>query len=290
MVTLTHSSIETSLIATTVWDASYTPTTEDKVPVDIPVDLDIEVTVLPSNGSTSEDQLCSDTKNLYEQFDPANIKTAHSRSASQFYKVVRADHEREGLELQKPERIYDVCTPSNQPLRTRIPSTESSDSDRQSPARFLSSAVPKEKPPAVPERSHVQSANGESSKQLLQTQAEIRSLKALVDRVSDSTNKQITALKADVVRAGLVADKLSKQLVKVQSEMTVLQGQVTALSVPSSGVSDNAGQGRKAVSAEVQEQNRQRLTTYSHSQVHMFTQKDIERKCNYIENNLTLPF
>ncbi len=275
MVTLTHSSIETSLIATTQWEESYTPSAEDKVPVDIPVDLDIEVTVLPTSGiSSEEDQLCIDTKNLYEKFDPAKIKTTHSRMGSQFFKVVRSGHAREGLELQKPERIYEVPSVPRQAVRIRSStrSESSSDGEKQSPTRFRSSPNPPEaieKPPAIPERQSSQSTTGDTSKQLSQTQAEVRSLKTLVDRLSESTSRQISGLKDEVARTRPTTDRLAEQLEKLGNEVTQLRKTVATLSANVGLVgSEGERHGLKTVSAEVQEQNRQKLLSYSQTQVY----------------------
>ena len=65
VVTLTHCSIETFLVATTYCEDNTTPSEEDEVPVEIPIHIDIEVSVVPSQG-TRDKQLLGKKENLYE--------------------------------------------------------------------------------------------------------------------------------------------------------------------------------------------------------------------------------
>ena len=253
VVTLTHSSIETSLISTTHWDGSYQPSEKDRIPIDIPIDLDIEVTVIPSLETDKEEQLCSDTKNLYEGFDCLNVKTFGdiNKSGTQLLKVVRQGYEDRGLELQKPERIYDVI------LSPRTRNTEFIIGNRSSPATQRRSPTP-ERPPAIPERPKPPLTTDELAKQL-------SSIRALVSSLEDNSRKQFQSLKREVTRIGPLTDNISKELEMLKSEMKQLKGQVAAIS-PATGLEES--------DPEIQEQNRVRMRSFSPVQVCMYSCQD----------------
>lgn len=101
VATLTHVDSETSLIATTNWGKDEQVSDEDQMPVDIPVDLPIEVVVVQQPDDVKESDLSVNTKRLYEKFDPCRIRLLRARN-------IRRGFEKEGMELQRPERIYDV--------------------------------------------------------------------------------------------------------------------------------------------------------------------------------------
>ena len=100
VASLSHIDSETSLIATTHWGKNDQVSEEDQMPIDIPIDLPIEVAIQPSNDTWEED-LSVNTRRLYERFDPLNIRSLRSRH-------IRRGFEKEGMELQRPERVYDI--------------------------------------------------------------------------------------------------------------------------------------------------------------------------------------
>ena len=100
VATITHLDSETSLIASTNWGENEVVCEEDKMPVEIPVDLPIEV-VVSKPDATKETHLSDHTKRLYERFDPSRIRLLKTRN-------IRRGFEKEGTELQRPERIYDI--------------------------------------------------------------------------------------------------------------------------------------------------------------------------------------
>ena len=111
VVTLKHTDVESFIIATTCWDENdampdIATDRDDLVPVAIPADLKISLTVL---GDQSENEsLYEDTRQLYETFDPTKVY-AVSSSADNYTALkysVRSGHEYQGLDIIKPSKIY----------------------------------------------------------------------------------------------------------------------------------------------------------------------------------------
>lgn len=98
--TLSRLDSEISLIASTSWGEGEVVSEEDQMPVEIPVDLPIQVMVQSPEG-TREAHLSDHTRRLYERFDPSRIRLLKTRN-------IRRGFEKEGMELQRPERIYDI--------------------------------------------------------------------------------------------------------------------------------------------------------------------------------------
>ena len=136
---LTGVDSETSLIVSTSWGQNEKVSDEDQMPIDIPVDLPIEVAVCqPDDGKESD--LSRSTKKLFERFDPCNIRSLRGRS-------VRRGFEKEGTELQRPDRIYDIPAVRqtrrnlNQPLS--IPTNKASSSKHSREENGSTHPVPK---------------------------------------------------------------------------------------------------------------------------------------------------
>jgi hypothetical protein len=124
VVTLNRTDVESFIIATTCWDENDAiPDIDtdhgDLVPVAIPTDLKISVTLL---GDQSESEsLYEDTRNLYETFDPSKIYAVIPSDSSGDYMAlkysVRSGHEYQGLDIVKPNKIYSepesTCSSSN---------------------------------------------------------------------------------------------------------------------------------------------------------------------------------
>ncbi len=119
MVMLTHTTIESSIIASTCWeyDRDEELSEEDRALVAIPTDLDIEVTFL---GKESEaEQLCEETKSYFEKFGDLKITDMKNSGGMQrgegltlaqkkLYKAVREGYESKGTEIKMPYRISGV--------------------------------------------------------------------------------------------------------------------------------------------------------------------------------------
>ena len=127
VVTLTHMATETSIIASTCWDDHKQDelSEEDRALVAIPIDLDIEVTLL---GRESDNRrLDETTRTLFERFSSLKITDmkngggmqlgAGSNSAQKkLYKAVRQDCLSNGTEIQLPIRLSAVYEGESSPL------------------------------------------------------------------------------------------------------------------------------------------------------------------------------
>ena len=120
MVTLSHTAIESSIIASTCWEYEKQEvelSEEDRALVAIPTDLDIEVNFL---GRESEDeQLYESTRCYFEKFSTLKIKDMKNSGGLQrgkgstlaqtkLYKNVREGYESKGTEIKMPYRISGV--------------------------------------------------------------------------------------------------------------------------------------------------------------------------------------
>ena len=119
MVTLTHTAVESSIIASTCWEYERQDelSEEDRALVAIPIDLDIEVTFL---GRESDDeQLYESTRSYFEKFNSLTIRDMKSSGGMQrgasltlaqkkLYKAVREGFESKGTEIKMPYRISGI--------------------------------------------------------------------------------------------------------------------------------------------------------------------------------------
>ena len=116
IVSLTHVSVVTSIIATTclnedapdqqISELDY----ENDTPIAIPIELEISVHVL--RDQSEEERLYQCTRELFDNFDPTKIRNisgpSHCTHSGSLRQSVRAGYELRGLEILKPTRIYDV--------------------------------------------------------------------------------------------------------------------------------------------------------------------------------------
>lgn len=119
MVTLTHITIESSIIASTCWEYEQQGglSEEDQALVAIPTDLDIEVTFL---GRESDDeQLYESTRSYFKKFRSLKITDMKNSGGMQrgegltlaqkkLYKAVREGYEDKSTEIKMPYRISGV--------------------------------------------------------------------------------------------------------------------------------------------------------------------------------------
>lgn len=114
---------ETSLIASTYWGEKENIPEEYMIPIDIPADLPIEVRVI-DQGEKKEldlDTLYVRTRSLFESYDPSKTRSIRI-SSSDLCTAVRKGFEREGIELQRPDLVYDEATishPQQSPALTK---------------------------------------------------------------------------------------------------------------------------------------------------------------------------
>ena len=123
VVTLTHVSIESSIIATACWNDETKPNSQEeitdannqKIPIAIPVDLSIEVSLLTSRSGHNE-ELYQFTRHLFEGFQWAKIKDMKEENMSvddpkqtlqrTLNRSVRIGHEKQGVVIEKPTKVY----------------------------------------------------------------------------------------------------------------------------------------------------------------------------------------
>ena len=123
LVTVMHSSIETSIVATSALEQHI----QNARLLDIPIDLDILVRVEHIADEDETHRLYEDATFIYEHFDPSRLCDFKSKLAnnspdtqSQFYTNIHYGRERDGVNLESP-RIIDPTT--GKPRKKYIPSS-----------------------------------------------------------------------------------------------------------------------------------------------------------------------
>ena len=141
-----------SLIATSGAERSENGATpksavDRKVPneiISIPVDLNIKVGIITSTTEADTEELYSNTRNLYQNFDPSKttlLTDAQEEEVyltrNQLYAKVRKGRQNEGLDLQKPVMAYQPLVENTKQRLSgafyhtvRFGSTEVADSSR----------------------------------------------------------------------------------------------------------------------------------------------------------------
>ncbi|XP_064395077.1 uncharacterized protein LOC135342288 isoform X3 [Halichondria panicea] len=106
VVKMLHSSVETSLVATSIHDQDP----ENARLLEIPIELDILVRVEDNVDEDETQRLYEDTSFIYEHFNPANVRTyvkenSNQHTQSQFYTNVCFGQERNGVDVHKPPML-----------------------------------------------------------------------------------------------------------------------------------------------------------------------------------------
>lgn len=111
VVTMLHSSIETSIVATS---ALENVELENARLLDIPIDLNILVRVEEILDEDETQRLYEDTTFFYQNFDPSRLCTYRQTSnpqsletQSRFYTNIHYGQERQGVDLSKPKVIEE---------------------------------------------------------------------------------------------------------------------------------------------------------------------------------------
>ena len=186
VVTLTHSSIETFLIATTYCEDNASPS-EDTIPVEIPIHLDIDVSVIPS------------------QDHEANIKDTASSSKSMeqtsIHQLVQLDSKRGSTEIEKPTLVHDTRyrvsqTPPSSPKLGIV--TEKASVVKDTPAKRGEIVTT--------------SASTDVKQQLEIMQLSITSLKIAVGTFQANCDKQFSSIQVEVSKRCSSTEEKLKQL------------------------------------------------------------------------------
>lgn len=166
IVNLTHSSVETSLVAT---PDSTNGGEGNGVVLDLPSNLDIDVTVDSLSESESE-KLNTVTQELYDNFDPAKLKMCKPMTSNENYTIqsyfsraLQEEHKKVGIEFERPKVVHQHSSrftstepgkqsePSKQP---EIPPRYSRGSEEMESRRLsdiqVSSDRPRPQPPPKP--------------------------------------------------------------------------------------------------------------------------------------------
>ena len=161
IVNLTHSSVETSLVAT-----PDSTNGGNGVVLDLPSNLDIDVTVDSLSESESE-KLNTVTRELYDNFDPAKLKMCKPMTSNENYTIqsyfsrtLQEGHKKVGIEFERPKVVHQRSSqftstePSKQP---EIPPRYSRSSEEMESRRLsdiqVSSDRPRPQPPPKPKKS-----------------------------------------------------------------------------------------------------------------------------------------
>ena len=123
VVTLTHVSVESSIIATACWNDDSKPNSleeitdadNQKIPIAIPMDLSIEVSLIKSRSGNNE-ELYQMTRHLFEGFQSTKVKDMKEDDMSAddprqtlqrtLNRSVRLGHEKQGVIIEKPAKVY----------------------------------------------------------------------------------------------------------------------------------------------------------------------------------------
>ena len=115
VITLTHSSIETSLVATMYSDESEEDEEEEEEEdevLDIPVMLDVDVKI-EQLYPNKKAELLERTRSLFENFDPTKAKIFRPAISSGlfavqtlFFHAARQDHKKEGIQVETPLNAF----------------------------------------------------------------------------------------------------------------------------------------------------------------------------------------
>ena len=123
VVTLTHISVESSIIATACWNDDSEPNSleeitdadDQKIPIAIPMDLSIEVSLIKSRSGNNE-ELYQMTRHLFEGFQSTKVKDMKEDNMSAddprqtlqhtLNRSVRLGHEKQGVVIEKPTKVY----------------------------------------------------------------------------------------------------------------------------------------------------------------------------------------
>ena len=230
VVTLTHSSIEMILVATAYCEDNASPS-EDTIPIEIPIHLDIDVSVIPSQDCEAKN----------------NDPTSSSKSMEQtsIHQLVQLGSRRGSTEIEKPTLVHDARhrvsqTPPSSPKLGKV-------SEKASVERGESIAT---------------SASTDVKQQLAAMQLSIKLLKTAVGTFQANCDKRFSSIQDELVRMAPIVDNLPKQCSSSEEKLKQLKQLVMATLKQQQHVP--AG---PKIDVSAEEQNRTLLRSLIHIQV-----------------------
>ena len=237
VVTLTHSSIETLLVATAYCEDNASPSEEDTIPVEIPIHLDIDVSVIPSQDHEAKNK------------DP----TSSSKSTEQtsIHQLVQLGSKRGSTEIENPTLIHDARqivsqTPPSSPKLGKV-------SEKASVVRGT---------PVKRGESVATSASADVKQQLAALQLSIKSLKTAVGTLQANCDKRFSTIQDELIRMAPIVDNLSKQCSSSEEKLKQLK-QLVMVTLKQQ---QHVPAGPK-IDVSAEEQNRTLLRSLTHIQV-----------------------
>ena len=246
-VTLSHQSIEVSAIATMHWGERLPPPIGEQIPFEIPVSLDIPVSILnPSDDRDYENISCS-TREIYTDFDPLRVRSysevlEFSSRSSVMYHRIRRGHEREGIELEQPS----FKIPSQHSFHTHAQTSEEATSV-VTEGRTSSSTVRKDHQPPSSQRQI--RYDSEECMESTPTTQKLNTLESKL-RSGDSLEQQPRDVNVDVVSQQRTATAAQPHRVKEISSQSSTSS-ITNESQPQDHLQRNIAQLQKFTQAQV---------------------------------------
>ena len=240
VVTLTHSSIETFLIATTYCEDNAT------IPAEIPIHLDIDVTVIPPQDHEAKNK------------DP----TSSSKSMEQtpIHQLVQLGSKRGSAEIEKPTLVhaYDARqivsqTPPSSPKLGKV--SEKASVVRDTPVKRGESVAT--------------SASTDVKQQLAAMQLSINSLKTAVGTFQANCDKRFSSIQDELIRMAPIVDNLPKQCSSSEEKLKQLK-QLVMVTLKQQ---QHVPAGPK-IDVSAEEQNRTLLRSLTHIQVGVVEQEE----------------
>lgn len=214
-VIIQHSSIETSLVAT----SALVQNRKNSL-IDIPLDMDILVKVIEFPESELQ-QLQEESSYLYDHFNPCSVQSYISKASSQsthetqslLYMSVRTNEEYSGVEISAPklERIYDTVKPEGFPAL---------------PSRRNSSA------PSQPKPSNYSYIDTDVARQVSTVQTTIRRVESWIDQLHvniERTRGVVSQTKSEILTLSQHGTKDTSKLNSLMTEIGHLQKQVAGV-------------------------------------------------------------
>ena len=151
VVTLVRHSVERSIIVTSCLGNGRVGgggMTDVGMPMEIPVQLDIEVVAVPSELVERDEQLCAQTRSLLRDFNPSMVRSCGGGKGTQAFQALRQGYESVGLELEPPSSLYSEIRPRQQFVRPTLNSNSSLPHPAPPAAAQIPPPLPANAPPA----------------------------------------------------------------------------------------------------------------------------------------------
>ena len=234
VVTLTHSSIETLLVATTYCKDNASPSEEDTIPVEIPIHLDIDVSVIPSQDHEAKNK------------DPTS--SSKSMEQTSIHQSVQLGNRRGSTEIEKSTFVHDTRHRVSQTLPNLRIVAEKASVVKDTPVKRGESVAT--------------SASTDVKQQLAAMQLSIKSLKTAVGTFQANCDKQFSTIQDELVRIAPIVDNLSKRCISNEEKLKQLQQLVMATLQQQQN-----GPAATNIDESAEERNRSLMRSLTHIQV-----------------------